>query len=368
MQAQAASAPRAMNPTVEAADAAQAPLRALASLLPCGVVVLAPDGAASFASARACALLGVADEAGLRARWPELSFALGLSASALPRGARPLLAAGTIDAEDGSRAIRVEVHPTGASSGRAWIALVERRDRADDFDAMLIAASRWEASRHVLSGRLHDLNGPLNNLTLTLALLSAALPPMAAQPTDDVALQRCRRYADTLALEARRLAEGARAISAAIVPAEPSAGVAPVSTLLRDAQHTLRHHASMHEVRVSVDTKPAADFASSGDLDLLQLALVGLLLTALAATDPGGEIMVTPADAGGGLLLTRARVAREPVDGAAAASGLMLVSPRAQWLCYAAARRILELHGGGATLHAEPDTLLIEARMPIAHA
>jgi signal transduction histidine kinase len=355
-----------MSANVDPADTAQAAVRALASRLPCGVLVLAADGTPRFASARACALLGVADEAGLRTRWPALSAALGIAAAVLAAGARPH-AGGTIAADDGPRAIRADVHATGAADGAAWLVLMQRRDRADDGDAALIAASRANASRHVLAGLLHDLNGPLNNLNLTLALLSGTLPRIATQQPADAALERCCRHADTMADQTRRFSEGARAMSAAVAPAEHAAGVALVSALLHDAQNALRHHASLREVRTSI--APAAPgLAVSGDLDLLRLALVDLLLTAIDETTAGGDITVTADDADGGLCL-RIRARAAPVNGGGPdAGGDMLASPSAQWLGYVAARRILELHGGSATLHADADALVIEARMPLAQA
>ena len=111
----------------------------------------------------------------------------------------------------------------------------------------------------------------------------------------------------------------------------------------------------------------AADLAVAGDPDLLKLALVDLLVTAIDATAPGGEIAVTPDDAGGTLRVRIvARAARIALDGAL---DEMLSMPRSQSVCFVAARRILELHGGSATLRADSgDAIVIDARMPRAHA
>jgi signal transduction histidine kinase len=356
-----------MSAAADRDNVARAALRALASRLPCGVLVLAADGAPCFASTRACALLGVADEETLCKRWPALSAALGISASALAGRADPIAAGGTIDAGDGPHAIRADVHAIGAAEAPAWLVLMQRRDRIDDRDAALIAASRANASRHVLSGLLHDLNGPLNNLNLTLALLSGTLPRIATQRPADAALERCSRHVDTMADQARRFSDSARAMLEALTPADDADGSTLVSALLHDAQHALRQHASLREVRTSI-APPPRDLALSGEHELLRLAFVDLLLTAIDAAAPGADVAVTSDDADGGLRLRIQARAIRSTDAAAAAEGDLLASPSVQWLGYAAARRILERHGGSATLHVGADELVIEARMPLARA
>jgi hypothetical protein len=93
------------------------------------------------------------------------------------------------------------------------------------------------------------------------------------------------------------------------------------------------------------------------------------MLTAIDATAAGGEIMVTP-EANGSTMRLRiaAHAARAPADALRTADGI-LVSPRAQWVCYVAARRIIETHGGSAALHADAgDMLVMDVRMPLARA
>jgi hypothetical protein len=157
-------------------------------------------------------------------------------------------------------------------------------------------------------------------------------------------------------------------MSAAVTPPEQSVGIVQVSTLLHEVRHALRHHASLNELHVTVD--PAdAELCVTGDVDLLRLAIVDLMLTAIEATAAGGEITLTP-EANGATMRLRiaARAARAPVDALRTADGI-LASPRAQWVCYVAARRIIETHGGSAVLHADAgDTLVFDVRMPLAHA
>lgn len=358
------SVPTDTNPA--APDAA---MRTLAALLPCGVLLLGPDARPQFASAHACALLGAADEAQLCARWDALAAALCLGdPAALPVGAQVMRAGRAIEVDAAPRALRIEVHATGARSKAHYVVLLQRRDRHDSADAALIAASRAEANQHVLAGLLHELNGPLNNLNLTLALLTAALARIVAQQPGDSALERCRRHVDTLNAEIRRLSECSRAMSGALGPPDESSGVAPVAPLLHEVQRVLRHHAMLHELSISM-AEPPADLCMAGDIGLLRLALLDLVLTALGITAPGGEIMVTSDDDRGALhLRIVARRASASADAFHATDNILAV-PSAEWLGFVAARRILELHGGGAALRAEArDTLAIEARLPLHRA
>jgi signal transduction histidine kinase len=354
-----------MSPGAGALDD-HAPTRALAALLPCGVLLLDADGALRFASARACAMLGEAEEPRLVARWPSLAPALGVAAGSLPRGAQPLRAGGAVDGGDG--ALRIEVHATGATNGAAYLALLQRSDRLESPDWSLIAASRADAHQYVLAGLLHDLNGPLNNFNLTLALLSGTLARITAQQPDDPALERCRRYADTLTNETRRFSECARAMTAAVTPAEPSTGVLSISALLHGAQHALRHHASLREVRMRLDATDA-EACAAGDTDLLHLALIDLMLAAIDATAAGGEIAVTPEPRDGTLSIRIvARPARVSAD-ALRGTEDVLAFPGPQSLGFVAARRIIERHGGVATMRTDAgDALVVDARMPLHRA
>lgn len=341
-------------------------MRTLAALLPCGVLLLGADARPQLASEHACTLLGVGDEGQLRARWDTLAPALGFAEpAALATGAHPLRVSRDARVADATRALRLEVHCAGAGRDAHYLVLLQQRDRAAGADTVLIGASRAQALQHVLAGMLHDLNAPLNNLTLTLALLDGAL---ARMPADDAPLERCRRYAATLEHETRRLSDSARAMRAAVTPEETASGDAPIAALLHDAQHALRQHATLHEVRVSIGAA-AADLRAAGDIGLLRLALLDLLLTAIGVTAPGGDIVVTPRRERDDLRVDiSARAAHVPAAALRTLDGILSL-PDLDWLGFVAARRILEMQGGAATLHeAASDTILMEARLPLRRA
>jgi signal transduction histidine kinase len=216
----------------------------------------------------------------------------------------------------------------------------------------------------MLAGLLHDLNAPLNNLNLTLALLNGTIARIGVQPSDEPVLTRCRRYVDTLGIETHRLSEHARTMSAALDPQE-STGVESVAALIGHAHHALRHHATLHEVHVTLAAAPA-EVCTSGDIGLLRLALLALMLTSIGITAAGGGIVVTPEDAGDHL---NVRIRASPAQASAAAlraADAILTPPGPQWRALVAARHILEMHGGSVTLHADAhDTVMLDAHLPL---
>ena len=153
--------------------------------------------------------------------------------------------------------------------------------------ALVVAASRARTQQHVLAGLIHDLNGPLNNLGLTLDLLERVLSPRMAGPGDDGA--RLRRYLDTLRQEVARLAAWSHG-AAELVHAgrEPPPPAAPSATL-EEARRLLRHHATLAEVRLEIGHVDDAD-ARVDDPAAVRAALIAFVCAAVALAEPGGSI------------------------------------------------------------------------------
>ena len=84
-----------------------APARALAELLPCGVLLVDAQARVELASRRACAMLDAADPAALQVRWDEIRAALGTDAADAPTSVE-IVAAGA------RRRLRVECQRIGA--------------------------------------------------------------------------------------------------------------------------------------------------------------------------------------------------------------------------------------------------------------
>jgi signal transduction histidine kinase len=154
--------------------------------------------------------------------------------------------------------------------------------------ALIVAASRARTQAILVAGLLHDLNGPLNNLRLTLELVTRVLAQHPDGDADAVASARLRRYLDTLAQESTRITEWSRAAGAALGPGNAT-GPEALAVLLEEAQRLFRHHAALSEVRL----ESAA--VSDGDVQVENAvatrALLATLLCAAIALAPAGAVV-----------------------------------------------------------------------------
>jgi len=233
--------------------------------------------------------------------------------------------------------------------------------------ALVIAASKAETRQHVLAGLLHDLNGPLNNLGLTLALLERALAPWLVEHAGDDLGVRLRRYMASLAVDASRLGSWSRGASAAVHPsisAEPAA----IAKLLDDAQRLLRHHATLAEVRLAVDAARGGD-TSVDNGGAVSGALMSLIVAAISLARSGGAVSVAN-DAGAAQAIVRIGV--EParhtsvVTRAFAASTVTPTSATEMHLL--AGRLQIESVRGTASMRIDGERVTLDVALPAACA
>ena len=216
---------------------------------------------------------------------------------------------------------------------------------------LAVAASRARTQDIVMAGLLHDLNGPLNNLGLTLNLLERALAASLAPSTGALAT-RLRRYLDTLAHESARLGAWSHAAAAALHPADPADATAPLASLVDGARASLRHHATLSEVRLEVVHEGQDEIIVHG-APVVRAALLAFLTAAIALAGPGGFVEVTAARSAG-----NARVsivlpgARMTDDVARAVDDMALVSASSVAGDMVAGRALVEsLHGTVSVRH-----------------
>ena len=151
--------------------------------------------------------------------------------------------------------------------------------------ALAVDASRASVQEHVFLGLLHDLNGPLNNLVLTLALLERTLgAELGAEPG-----ARARRYVAALGQEVARLAAWSREAAAALIPSAEG-GPATTGALLHDAWRLLRHHATRCEVGLVVETGRDATLAEGAGA---RAALLAFVAAAIDLAPPGATVTLT---------------------------------------------------------------------------
>jgi signal transduction histidine kinase len=254
--------------------------RLLARLLQASVLVLDARGIV-FASPGACELLGAASEAQLRSRWEDIAAQLGVAGwpDRLPEGAAHHGRA-DLATPHGPRAIRFEVHNVARAPGTQRIVLLRERDRLLPSDRALLLASEAQATRHALTGLVHAAKGPLNNFTLTLALLASTIERNGQAAVAAALRDRWLRYVDVLRNETARLAANLEEIHSLAVPTPASRESIDIAAMLRDVARVLHHDAALRAIELDADV-PATPMLVVGDPRLVRLALLVFTISVL---------------------------------------------------------------------------------------
>jgi hypothetical protein len=341
-----------MNARNRMQDSGLSDTRLLARLLQAGTLVLDESDNVRFASAGACQLFGVADEARLRDAWSDLATQLCIGQ--WPRDlANESAWHGRADLQTaaGPRAIRFEMHAVAIAGHVHRAVLVRDRAHLLPSDRALLLASEAQANRHVLTGLVHAAKGPLNNFNLTLALLSAGVARAdAATPAPDVTA-RWTRYIDVLRNEAARLAGCIEDIQAVALRHDPSHDAFDLCAMSLDCARVLRHGATMREIGLELDVAERPVYAM-GDAQLIRLALLSFTISVLELTSPGGRVgwRVTQGDARSASV---AITTSQPVLPPDLVAGIFRLSCTAEsdYSAAIAARLIIEAQGGDVVLH-----------------
>jgi signal transduction histidine kinase len=228
----------------------------------------------------------------------------------------------------------------------------------------LLQASRCAVQQHVLGGLLHDLNGPMNNIALTLALVAATVARQAAATPDDPLVARLVRHVATLEAEMLRLGSRSQAM-ASVLHAE---GSGPEPIALRDVagevRRQLRHHAALHEIALD-EAAPGDDATVDADRERLRFALLALVLAACALCAPGARVVLDVRRRGHEALV---RIAAQPAtlpDAGRAAFDSPLVSPPSEWLHLVAGRVAATAEGGHVAIVSDArDEVVLEVAFP----
>jgi len=341
--------------------------RALARLLRCGIVLLDHQAHLRFASPGACRLLGMDTERALRRQWKGLYPTLKLDAlHSLAPGADPLRTRLDLERRESVRQLRLEAHAVNHRDGVHYLLLLKERGRIDATDLPILLASQARVQEHVLGSLLHDINGPLNNFTLTLTLLEATLGRVAPGTLPSDLDARVHRYIDVLKGEAKRLAYCARELSAVSMPLQSSPGRVDFAGLFRDVQRVLRHEATAREIGLDVHV-PAHPVWGVGEPGMLRLAALDFLICLMDVTAPAGRISIVvdpePRESRAIVRIT-AENAQLPDEVMKEFYRLMFV-PDSDYIGLVAGRLIIEQQGGEAVLRADAgEPLGVELRLP----
>ncbi len=339
----------------------------LARLLQTGVLVLDERANLRFASAGACEILGAASEAELRDAWSDIGSQLHVAEwpRQLPdRSAHHGRA--DVRTPAGVRTVRFEMHEASAAGHARLVVLVRDRGHLLPTDDALLLASEARANRHVLTGLVHNAKGPLNNFTLTLALLTAAIARTEASSLPSETLAHWTRYIDVLRNESARLAGCVDDIYALTSRHEPTLEAIDLCAMLRECERVLRHDATMREISLTLEV-PETPVNGMGDPRLVRVALLSLMICLLDLTLAGGRIesRVTDSDATSGptIAITTSRAALPPSLIASLYS--LAGTAESEHSAAIAGRLIIEAQGGDVSLdNDDTGTAVFRIRIP----
>ena len=325
--------------------------RLLGELLEAGVLMLDQQQRCCFASPRACAHFGASDESALRNGWDDIRAGLDLTdVAALGVGDPPLQRRSDLRTPSGTRKLRFEVHAVNGGAAR-YMMLLRERTTMDNADCAQVMASECRANRHVIAGLVHDAKGPLNNLHLTLSLLTSTIARIDTGSDQHDALVRCKRYLDVMQTEEARLAARLNDLHALTerTGAEPER--VEVGALLAAVARLLRHEARIRDARLELDVAGAPAW-TFGDPRQLQLAFLSFCECLVDAARPASLITLgvgsdTPSDG------TRVRIVGTSVTmpvGVTAHLFRIGSAADTDHQAVRAGRMIIEAHGGEVAL------------------
>lgn len=185
---------------------------------------------------------------------------------------------------DGNRrlAVNIDFIPDEADPGRT-LTLLRLRDAAGatEVESQLQVVSRLEAINRLTGGVAHEIKNPLNAIAARVALLESIVEG------DAEAEKEIRIVAD----EIYRLDRVVRTFLDFTQPLSVSRDEMDIGELARGIVDLVRPDAVNRGVTLS--RSGAESLFTSGDRDLLHQALLNIVMNAVEATPPGGEVRVS---------------------------------------------------------------------------
>jgi signal transduction histidine kinase len=334
---------------------------ALARLVDAGVVILDRDAGPRFADAQALELLGCADAAELKSRWPVLRAELGIAQPGAAGGVARLTTEHR--ARGARRSLRLEVYPLGENAQGGYLVLLSDRRDGGMLETELLLANQMRSLPHLYRVLLHDLKAPLNAMQLTLELLG---DPQASLP-DAVREAKRQRYLAVLKEELMRLDRILQTVLAENEPIGAPSRAFDFREIVREVVTLLTPEARRRRVAIEAHV-PDRVVELEGYRDRLRQALLNLGIGALEAMPDGGRLTlgltadgerlrIACEDTGRGLapevLQEIHRVSLPP--GKARANTALL-----------AARLVAESHGGEMIVDSKTSGTVVTLALPLA--
>ena len=259
---------------------------ALSRLMDIGVLVVSRQTDVEFASPQAIELLGCADRAQLRQRWPELKSTLGLDPRKLDASAKPVRLTVDIDLPGRPRSLRLEIYDVNEEACTAYLVLLKDRRAADALETELLLASQMRSLPHFYRVLAHDIKAPLNAMQLTIELLA---DPHSA-PADSAREAKRQRYLGVLKEEIARLDRLLQTMLGHNDPVGSASTTFDSRELVREIAALLTPQARLQRVTLETEVPEAAPVRITGMRDRLKQALLNVAINGLEAMPRGGRL------------------------------------------------------------------------------
>ena len=266
-------------------------LNALSNLINCGALLLDGDKELRFASPNAYQLLGFESENAIRNGWEKVLSWFELSRlDTLKAGGEPLRFRAECPLSGSMRLLRLEAYRLESGGRGSFLVLLKDRQLLDNLNRQLLLASQIGIQAYVANSLVHDLNGPINNIQLTLELLRSSLNELTSSLPNEV-FQRLQRYQSVLKEETHRLSSLIKALPSSLNPPSLKPEQFDVREVVEEVMGRLRHEAAAKQIRRTIMTPPY-EVTITGSPDHIKLALFNLAIMLVEATSTGGNLLL----------------------------------------------------------------------------
>lgn len=271
---------------------------ALDSLAGTAALLLDAKGELEYGNRQACDLLDCAGEDLLREKWKAIAPLFDLPPYK-PFSSKPHLCNAEIPLSAGTRLLSLELHALDEGAGRGHFALLKDRSVLDHFERELFLASERRGWSHQRETLMHDVNGILNSMQISLELLSNVDTESVEVSPEEA--RRQRRIA-TLKQDLARMNRTLRAMPGADDGAEPAIVEFDARELIEETFTSLRRLVRRNNVELKLDL-PQVHLPVRGRRPWLKQALFDVALHRLNAMRAGGRLAVEAATTNQGVVV-----------------------------------------------------------------
>jgi signal transduction histidine kinase len=265
---------------------------ALAQMLNSSVLLLDRDANLGFASSHAHSLFGLTDTEQLKRTWAECYAKLQLPVlGELARNGTPLRHRCELRTPKSIRLLQIDVFPLQYAHCEHYLILLNDLQVMDDLQRQFMSASHDRAHQQLISALVHDLNGPINTMRITLELMDR-MPSVSTlgAPVDFVT--QWERYKGIVRQELGKLKTQVAELPHSFGSAQnvPPA-IFDIRGAIKDIGRLLKHEATSKHIHLDLSL-PESPVMTVGYFVEIRLALLNLAQSLLVIAEPGSCLQI----------------------------------------------------------------------------